>query len=41
MNPTLDPSNIIGNMLSLCAMISDSISGTRKKHSEIMAVKHY
>ncbi|MBR1454768.1 MAG: YgjV family protein [Lachnospiraceae bacterium] len=30
---------IIGNILSLCAMISDSISGTRKKHSEIMAVQ--
>ena len=30
---------IIGNAFSLCAMISDSISGTRKKHSEIMAVQ--
>ena len=30
---------IIGNILSFCAMISDSISGTRKKHSEIMAVQ--
>ncbi|MBO5994228.1 MAG: YgjV family protein [Firmicutes bacterium] len=30
---------IIGNIFSLCAMISDSISGTRKKHSEIMAVQ--
>ena len=30
---------IIGNLLSLCAMISDSISGTRKKHREIMAVQ--
>ena len=30
---------IIGNILSLCAMISDSISGTRKKHSQIMAVQ--
>ena len=39
MNPTLDLSIIIGNMLSLCAMISDSISGTRKKHSEIMTVQ--
>ena len=39
MNPALDPSIIIGNLLSLCAMISDSISGTRKKHSEIMAVQ--
>ena len=30
---------IIGNIFSLCAMISDSISGTRKKHNEIMAVQ--
>ena len=30
---------IVGNILSLCAMISDSISGTRKKHSQIMAVQ--
>ena len=30
---------IVGNIFSLCAMISDSISGTRKKHSEIMAVQ--
>ncbi|MCR5182849.1 MAG: YgjV family protein [Clostridia bacterium] len=30
---------IVGNLLSLCAMITDSISGTRKKHSEIMAVQ--
>ena len=30
---------IIGNLFSLCAMISDSISGTRKKHSEIMTVQ--
>lgn len=30
---------IIGNIFSLCAMISDSISGTRKKHREIMAVQ--
>lgn len=30
---------IIGNIFSLCAMISDSISGTRKKHSEILAVQ--
>lgn len=30
---------IIGNLFSLCAMISDSISGTRKKHREIMAVQ--
>ena len=30
---------IIGNLFSLCAMISDSVSGTRKKHSEIMAVQ--
>ena len=30
---------ILGNVFSLCAMISDSFSGTRKKHSEIMAVQ--
>ena len=30
---------LLGNILSLCAMISDSFSGTRKKHSEIMAVQ--
>ncbi len=30
---------IIGNIFSLCAMVSDSISGTRKKHSQIMAVQ--
>lgn len=30
---------LIGNLFSLCAMISDSVSGTRKKHSEIMAVQ--
>ena len=30
---------IAGNICSLCAMISDSISGTRKKHSEIMAIQ--
>ena len=30
---------IVGNILSFCAMISDSISGTRKKHSQIMAVQ--
>ena len=30
---------IIGNICSLCAMISDSISGTRKKRSEILGVQ--
>ena len=30
---------IVGNLLTLCAMISDSISGTRKKHSEMMAIQ--
>ena len=30
---------ILGNVFSLCAMITDSVSGTRKKHSEIMAVQ--
>lgn len=30
---------IAGNICSLCAMITDSISGTRKKRSEILAVQ--
>ena len=30
---------IVGNVCSLCAMVSDSVSGTRKKHSEILAVQ--
>ena len=30
---------LIGNLFSLCAMVSDSVSGTRKKHSEIMAIQ--
>ena len=30
---------ILGNVFSLCAMISDSVSGTRKKHREIMGVQ--
>ena len=30
---------LLGNVFSLCAMISDSISGTRKKHRDIMAVQ--
>ncbi len=30
---------IVGNVCSLCAMVTDSISGTRKKHSEILAVQ--
>ena len=30
---------IIGNICSLCAMVTDSVSGTRKKHSEILAVQ--
>ena len=30
---------IIGNACSLCAMVTDSISGTRKKRSEILAVQ--
>lgn len=30
---------IAGNICSLCAMISDSVSGTRKKHGEILAVQ--
>lgn len=34
-----DTSILIGNILSLCAMVSDSVSGTRKNHSRIMAVQ--
>ena len=30
---------IVGNICSICAMITDSISGTRKKHSEIMGIQ--
>lgn len=30
---------IVGNVCSLCAMVTDSISGTRKKHSQIMGVQ--
>ena len=29
----------VDNILSLCAAVSDSISGTRKKHKEIMAIR--
>lgn len=39
MNTVIETPIIIGNIFSLCAMISDSISGTRNKHSEIMAVQ--
>ena len=35
----IQTSVIIGNIFSLCAMISDSVSGTRKKHNEIMAIQ--
>ena len=30
---------VLGNLCSFCAMITDSISDTRKKHSEILAVQ--
>ncbi len=30
---------IIGNVCSLCAMVSDSVSGTRKKQNQILAVQ--
>ena len=30
---------ILGNVFSLCAMATDSISGTRKKHSQMMAIQ--
>ncbi len=35
----LETSVILGNVFSLCAMVSDSVSGTRKKHSQIMGVQ--
>ena len=30
---------ILGNICSLCAMVTDSVSGTRKKHSEILSIQ--
>ena len=30
---------IIGNIFSLCAMVTDSFSGTRKKHRQIMSAQ--
>lgn len=30
---------IVGNVCSLCAMVTDSISSTRKKHSEILGIQ--
>ena len=30
---------IVGNVCSLCAMVSDSVSGTRKKQNQILAVQ--
>ena len=30
---------IVGNVCSLCAMVTDSISSTRKKHKEILAIQ--
>ena len=30
---------IVGNVCSLCAMVSDSISGTRKKNSQILGIQ--
>ena len=30
---------IVGNVCSLCAMVTDSVSGTRKKHSEILGIQ--
>ena len=30
---------IVGNICSLCAMVTDSISSTRKKHNQILAVQ--
>lgn len=30
---------IVGNICSLCAMVTDSVSGTRKKHSQILGIQ--
>ena len=30
---------VVGNVCSLCAMITDSISGTRKEHRQILAIQ--
>lgn len=30
---------LVGNICSLCAMVSDSVSGTRKTHRQILAVQ--
>lgn len=30
---------IIGNILALCAIITDSISTTRKKHTDILGIQ--
>lgn len=30
---------IVGNVCSLCAMVTDSVSGTRKKHSQILGIQ--
>ena len=35
----IDTPVLLGNLFSLCAMVSDSVSGTRKKHHEIMAIQ--
>ena len=35
----IETSIIVGNVFSLCAMASDSFSGTRKEHKQIMAVQ--
>ncbi len=30
---------VVGNVCSLCAMVTDAISGTRKKRGQILAVQ--
>ena len=30
---------IVGNVCSLCAMVTDSVSGTRKKNSEVLGIQ--
>ena len=34
------PEIMAGNICSLCAMVPDSVSGTRKKRTEILGVKN-
>ena len=35
----MDPGILAGNICSLCAMVTDSVSGTRKKRSQILGIQ--